>query len=259
VSPERLLRVVGGATASRVEVAGVTDRGPVRQENQDRWDAFERADGSGLALLLADGMGGHSGGGEAAAAAIEAARLGLESAAASLQSMPAAVDAANAAVGEVRSRLGGNPGTTLVVAVLEPQRAVIANIGDSRAYHIRLGQATPVTEDHSWVGEQVRDGLLEADAGRHHPRRNVITRAVMGDPVAADEVTIVLEAGDIVMLCSDGVWEPLSDQQLGDLFAVDAPLERVVEWLCDAALAAGGTDNITAVAARFVPPANASR
>jgi protein phosphatase len=216
-------------------------------------------DGSGLALLLADGMGGHSGGGEAAAGAIEAARLWLESAAGSVDSMPAAVDAANAAVGEVRSRLGGNPGTTLVVAVMEPHHAVIANIGDSRGYHIRGGQATPVTEDHSWVGEQVRAGLIEADAGRHHPRRNLITRAVMGDPVAADKVTVPLEAGDVVMLCSDGVWEPLSDQQIGELFAPDAPLERVMEWLCDAALAAGGTDNVTAVAARFVPPPNASR
>jgi serine/threonine protein phosphatase PrpC len=259
VSPERLLRVVGGATASRVEVAGITDRGPVRQENQDHWDAFERADGSGLALLLADGMGGHSGGGEAAAAAIEAARLALESTATPAQSLPAAVNAANAAVGEVRSHLGGNPGTTLVLAVMQPDRAVIANIGDSRAYLIRGGQAKPVTEDHSWVGEQVRAGQLEADAGRHHPRRNVITRAVMGDPVTADEFTVPLEAGDVLMLCSDGVWEPLSDQQLGELFAADAPLERVVEWLCDAALAAGGTDNVTAVAARFTPAANARR
>jgi serine/threonine protein phosphatase PrpC len=259
VSPERSLRTVGGATAPRVEVAGVTDRGPVREENQDHWDAFERAAGGGLAMLLADGMGGHAGGGEAAAAAIAAARQGLESAAASAQSIAAAVDAANAAVAEVRSRLGGSPGTTLVVAVMEHDRAVIANIGDSRAYRIRGGQAVPLTEDHSWVGEQVRAGLLEADAGRHHPRRNVITRAVMGDPVVADEVTVPLQAGDVVMLCSDGVWEPLSDVQLGELFAADAPLERVMEWLCDAALAAGGTDNVTAVAARFAPPPDPPR
>jgi len=259
VSPERTLRTMNGAIASLFEVAGVSDRGPVRQENQDRWDAFARMDGSGVALLLADGMGGHTGGGEAAVAAIEAARKRLESSASSAQSMAAAVDAANTAVGDVRAQLGGNPGTTLVLAVVEHDRAVIANIGDSRAYRIRAGQATLLTEDHSWVGEQMRAGLLEADAGRHHPRRNVITRAVMGDPVTADEATVSLEAGDVVMLCSDGVWEPLSDAQMGELFVADAPLERIMEWLCDAALAAGGTDNVTAVAARFAPPANPPR
>jgi protein phosphatase len=151
--------------------------------------------------------------------------------------------------------MGGNPGTTLVLAVLMGSQAVVANVGDSRAYRIRGGEARPLTQDHSWVGDEVRAGRLGPQEVRHHPRRNMITRAVMGDPIRADHFPVQLLPNDVLMLCSDGLWEPLEDASLGDFFAADAPLERILEWICDAALAAGGTDNVTVVAARWLGPA----
>jgi protein phosphatase len=138
--------------------------------------------------------------------------------------------------------------------VLQGPQAVVANVGDSRAYRIRGGAARPLTEDHSWVGEEVRGGRLQPDQARHHPRRNMITRAVMGEPIRADQFPVQLQANDVLLLCSDGLWEPLDDASIGDFFAADAPLERILDWLCDAALGAGGTDNVTAVAARWLGP-----
>ncbi len=234
--------------ASAHETAGFTDIGPVRKENQDAWGALPSPDG-GWALLLADGMGGHAGGREAATAALEAAAQVLlgDDPASRLQ---AAVSAANQAVGEVAIEIGGAPGTTLVLAVINGEEATIANIGDSRAYLIASGSASPVTEDHSWVGEQVRLGRLTPEEIRRHPRRNMITRAVMGEAVTPDVFTVQLGAGATLLLCSDGVWEPLDDSRIAELLSGDGPLDAQVEQLCRAALDAGGTDNVTAVAVR---------
>jgi serine/threonine protein phosphatase PrpC len=251
VIPVRSLRSVAG-TLGGIDVAGVSDRGPVRAENQDVWEAFELRGGGSYALLLADGMGGHTGGREAADAAVAAAARVLGEPGPAQDRLDAAVAGANAAVAEVRSRLGGYPGTTLVLALIDGPNAVVANVGDSRAYRIRGSEARALTEDHSWVAEQVRAGLLEPDELRHHLRRNVITRAVMGDPIAGDQFPVQLQPNDVLMLCSDGLWEPIDDTAIGEFFAADAPLERILDWVCDAALAAGGTDNVTAVAARWL-------
>jgi len=234
--------------AMGVEVAGATDRGTVRTENQDAWGATPR-DG-GVALALADGMGGHAGGRESAEAAIEAAVHRLAEAGPLERVLESAVHDANAAVAGVRDLIGGDPGTTLVLACIEDDRAVIANVGDSRAYVMRGGVLQQLTHDHSWVGDEVRAGRLDAAAARHHPRRNIITRAVMGDPVEADLFQAPLQRGDVMLLCTDGVWEPLTDAMLVAFLTSDGPLARVLERLCEAALDAGGQDNVTAVAAR---------
>ena len=254
--PIRSLRAVAGASGG-LEVAGVSDQGPVRTENQDVWEAVELPDGTGYALLLADGMGGHSGGREAAEAAVTAAAAILGEAGPPPDRLDKAVARANAAVAEVRGRLGGYPGTTLVLALIAGAHAVVANVGDSRAYRVRGSEARPLTEDHSWVAEQVRAGLLDPGEVRHHLRRNVITRAVMGDPIVGDQFPVQLQPNDVLLLCSDGLWEPLDDTSIGEFFSADAPLERILDWACDAALAAGGTDNVTAVAARWLGRASA--
>jgi protein phosphatase len=248
VTVEQSSRVVADSSGG-VEVAGATDRGTVRAENQDAWEVVPRSR-DGYALLLADGMGGHPGGRESAEAAIEAAsaRLSEPGSADSLLTM--AMNDANAAVAGVRDSMGGEPGTTLVLALVADEHAVIANIGDSRAYLVRRGRAMQVTDDHSWVGEQVREGKLGGNEARHHPRRNIITRAVMGDPVEPDLFPVVLQSGDTLLLCSDGVWEPLSDEMLAELLTAGGPLIRDLQRLCDAALDAGGRDNVTVVAAR---------
>jgi PPM family protein phosphatase len=236
-----------------LEVAGFSDIGPVRSENQDAWRALPRADGS-LALLLADGMGGHTGGREAAEAAVGAATATLD-APGSRSPLQDAMSAANEAVGELAVRIGGRPGTTLVAALIDGSDLTVANLGDSRAYIVRSGSALQLTEDHSWVGEQVRLGHLSPGEMRRHLRRNVITRAVMGEAVEPDVFTEHIDPGSVLLLCSDGVWEPLEDERIAQILSAAEPLDVLVERLCRSALEAGGTDNATALAARGSAPA----
>jgi serine/threonine protein phosphatase PrpC len=158
-----------------VEVAGATDRGTVRTENQDAWGATLR--GGGVALALADGMGGHAGGKESAEAAVEAALHRLAEAGPPERSLETAVRDANAAVAGVRDLIGGDPGTTLVLACIEDGHAWIANVGDSRAYLIRGGQAQQLTHDHSWVGDEMR-AITRGETSSRAPSWGILSRRI---------------------------------------------------------------------------------
>ena len=230
-----------------VEVVAGTHIGPVRSENQDVFAATAMP-GGGLGVLVADGMGGLPGGRQAAEAASAAA---LRVLAGDQASALAAVVAANRAVDSVRVELGGNPGTTLTVLAFEGSHGEVAHAGDSRAYLVRDGVASPLTTDHSWVGDQVRSGALPPGSERRHNRRNVITMAVMGDPIEPQVVRLEVRHGDVVALCSDGFWEPLSDEDIADLLSTPGPLTAVVERAVEAALAAGATDNVTVAVVRI--------
>jgi protein phosphatase len=238
------------AGAWRLSGAGATDCGPVRRENQDAF-RLVALDGAGLALILADGMGGQSGGREAAEAAVAGAADRLGAPGGGDGRLREVIAVANAAVGGVRLQLGGNPGTTMVVAVIEGGRLTLAHAGDSRAYLLRDGEATQLTADHSVTGERVRAGTLDPESARHDPRRNYVTRALLGDPVEPDVAELALISGDVVVLCTDGLWEPLTDGQIDGLAGGDAAPAEGAHRLVAAALAAGATDNVTAVVARL--------
>jgi serine/threonine protein phosphatase PrpC len=202
--------------AGALEIAGISDRGPVRTQNQDVWDAQVAPEGTTAVLALADGMGGHKGGLESAEAAV---------------------------LGAMSVLTGAGPE---------------ADPPDSRAYLIRDTAVTQLTDDHSWAAGQVRAGALDAAEARHHPKRNLIERAVMGDPVDADVFELDARAGDVLLLCSDGLWEPLADSALGAVIASPDALGVALTRACDAALAGGGTDNVTMVAARWLPSPSAT-
>jgi serine/threonine protein phosphatase PrpC len=232
------------------QVAAATHIGPVRKENQDAFGATPLSGQNGIALLVADGMGGLPGGGEAATAAVTAALEVLAAGAADRETVIAAVLAANTAVGELRASIGGQPGTTLTIAAVSGRHAAIGHAGDSRAYLVSDGEALLLTSDHSWVGEQVRAGALPPGSERHHQRRNVITRAVMGGDLEPEAVDLELGVGDVLVLCSDGFWEPLRDPDIATLIATPGPLTAVVARAAEAALDAGATDNVSLVALR---------
>jgi PPM family protein phosphatase len=260
VTVDRATRSIAGE-GEALEIAGITDRGPVRTQNQDVWDAHVRSGGRSAVIALADGMGGHKGGLESAEAAVKAAistLLGAESSVDPTDTLRRAVAAANDAVAVARDSIGGNPGTTLVLAIIRGTHASVANVGDSRAYLISSSTVTQITEDHSWAAGQVRLGALDKEEARHHQKRNLIERAVMGDPVEADIFEVDGAPGDVLLLCSDGLWEPLSDQALGAIVATPDPLGVALTRACDAALAGGGTDNVTIVAARWLPMPSAN-
>ena len=233
-----------------LRAVSASDVGSVRTENQDA-AAIVPLPGE-LGLIVADGMGGHAGGGEAADGAVAAVIEALRSAPAdspAAERINAAVAAAHAAVADLRARIKGSPGTTLVVALLADDGSyTVGNIGDSRAYLLSAGAAEALTADHSWVAEQVRQGSMAPEDARNHMRRNIITRAVMGDGERADITTGALRDGDVLLLCSDGVWEPLSDAQLAAAAGAVAR-DQSAQHVCDEALRAGSRDNVTAVVA----------
>ncbi len=236
-----------------VELAAVSDRGSVRKENQDAVALLSLEASTGCAVLVADGMGGHPQGRLAATLAVETAGAALHRAEDPAGALPAAVAAANQAIlARATPDEGGRSlGTTLVALVVGGGRATVANVGDSRAYLVRGGLALQMTVDHSWVAEQVRAGLLSAEEALHHPRRSRITRALLGEPVEPDIFEVNLRPGDVVMLCTDGLWEPLTPRRIAELLDGEGTLQDRVAALVDEALRVGSTDNVTAAALRF--------
>lgn len=126
-------------------------------------------------------------------------------------------------------------------------RAAIGHVGDSRIYLQRGGELRQLTDDHSWVGEQIRSGAMSEGDARRHPWRNVVTRAISGgaDP-EVDVIDMPLEPGDRLLLCSDGLSGVVAAEEMGRLLAIPG-LDEACQALIDAANAAGGPDNITVV------------
>ncbi len=236
--------------ATRVRVAGDSRPGHVRTVNQDAFFAGEV--GGRTLLLVADGMGGHKTGEVASARASEAIRDHLAS---SRTHAPTALARAlQAANREVLEHARADPrhegmGTTLTAVLIDDQIALVAHVGDSRAYLLRDAELRPLTEDHSWVAERVRQGLLTEDEARRHRWRNVITNALGAtERFRLDLFHLQLREGDRLLLASDGVTALLGEPLLSDILASDEP-ETVVRHLLDGADERGSPDNVTAVVA----------
>jgi len=184
----------------------------------------------GILCLVADGMGGHLAGEVASREAVDLVTRHYygnpsHNVAASLER---AVQAANATIGARADADRGRSGmgTTLVAAVVRGTEVFVANVGDSRAYHVGAKGISRITEDHSWVEEQVRAGFLTPDQARTHPHRNLVTRALGSRPeVDVDLYEGELEAGDCLVLCTDGVSGQLLDSEIEDIVRTRAPGE----------------------------------
>jgi protein phosphatase len=139
-------------------------------------------------------------------------------------------------------------GTTVVALAMSADQAVVAHVGDSRAYRYRQGSLEQLTQDHSWVGEQVTAGLLSPDQARLHPLKNVITRALGGQNGLEVEVgQWDLRNRDLFLLCSDGLTGMLEDSEIADCLSVAESLDGAAEDLVRHANERGGLDNITVV------------
>jgi serine/threonine protein phosphatase PrpC len=231
-----------------LEPFGATDAGKVRQNNEDALLVGEGKDETLFAV--ADGIGGFEAGEVASRIAVEALRE-LE------PGVPfeAAIGEANRrilAVGRGDERLSGM-GTTIVAVrfggTLERPVAEVAHVGDSRAYLLRGGNLRPLTEDHSLVAELVRSGDLTRDQAAEHPQKNLITRALGAEAeVDVDTAILPVEAGDRILLCSDGLSDMVPEARISEILAEspDDP-ETPARRLLSAALDAGGADNVTVV------------
>ncbi len=232
--------------AAPVTCAALTHKGKVRPTNQD---ALVVSEPLGL-YGVADGMGGHRGGETASAGCRdEILRALTEEEKPSLQGLRAAIEKANAALFRQQAEdesLAGM-GTTVSLLWMSDHFAYMAHVGDSRVYCLRDGELQQMTDDHSLVAELVRQGVLTREQAEQHPLRNVITRAVgTEEGIEVDLATEERRAGDIWLVCSDGLHGLVTDESMAEILRQNEPA-RAAELLLEAALEAGGRDNISVV------------
>ncbi|MFO8149552.1 MAG: Stp1/IreP family PP2C-type Ser/Thr phosphatase [Trueperaceae bacterium] len=235
--------------ATRVAAAAASDAGRVRVVNQDAHWAGQVGH-KGYLAVVADGMGGHQTGEVASQQALDTFLATLRS----LRAHPPAAlaRAAQAANLEVYALASERPehqgmGTTLTALLIDDQVGLIGHVGDSRAYRLRDGELVQLTQDHSWVADRVRQGLLSSEEARRHRWRNVITNALGAGPsFRLDLGSVDVRAGDRFLLCSDGVSAMVSEGLIAQILTDHAPQEAA-----DALIAEsndrGSPDNVTAV------------
>lgn len=239
---------IAAAPLTHADLVSRTHVGRVRSINEDR--VFDCA-AAGL-WAVADGMGGHRGGDQAAQAVVDALRrLTRDDGDITFAQVLTALQRANGNICDTNRAHGLDAGATVVAALLDGARLHIAWAGDSRAYLRRDGELRVLTEDHSVVQELVAAGLLTSEMANRHPQANVITRALgVAEHVEIDCVTIDFHAGDEILLCSDGLSRSLS----ATAWPGDATPDQAADRLRDHALRADGSDNISLVLIRPMLP-----
>jgi serine/threonine protein phosphatase PrpC len=241
--------------------AGKTDTGKARKNNEDSYLTDDRL---GL-YAVADGIGGHEGGEVASRMAIEGLAQVVRERFSGADStpphgIPAEGDPVTTELNRafafantlIRRAADDNPallrmGTTMTALLLREKTVYLAHVGDSRAYLLRSGVFTPVTQDHTIIAEQIRAGLLTPEQARKSPYRHVITRALGIDPeLIIDHRTIEAKPGDTFLLCTDGLTEMADDAEIRRILSYASPQEAA-ELLVREANDRGGVDNITVV------------
>ena len=240
-----------------------TDMGRRRSVNQDEW----LADPAVHLFAIADGMGGHEAGDVASRLIIDslhrfvvATELDNEKTwpfefdphlSYQANRLKAAIRVANRRISEhlLESEASRGMGATLAAALVGPGRAVVANVGDCRAYLLEGGVLRQLTHDHSWVADQVAAGFLSEEVARAHPWRHMVTRAIQGDSeLEVDTIEISFAHPARILLCSDGLHVAVTDEHIADILRSSAEdVGGVCRRLIDAANERGGPDNVTAI------------
>ncbi len=246
--------------------AGLTDVGRKRNHNEDSF----LVDDDIQLYVVADGMGGHAGGGTASRIAVETidaelrkVREGKDNPFASsttLQESPlpeairGAVEKACLNIfttAQEDPRLAGM-GTTVIALLIKDEHAFFAHVGDSRAYLIRGDLIQQISEDHSLVNEQIKAGMITPEEAKHSRYKNIITRSVgFEEEVQVDVMGLACEPGDTFILCSDGLANMLEDRELLEVVQKNPKIGDVPKKLIDLANDRGGDDNITVIAVRM--------
>src|SRR5882762_3487940 len=239
-----------------IEVASLSDVGCQRDNNEDSYLYWEPRDDQelqrkGRLSVIADGMGGHEGGQEASRLAVETVREVYDQ---DFQEDPQAslVQSLVAAHNRILNYAEQHPGfqgmgTTCTAFVIRDRQLYLAHVGDSRLYLVRGAKILRLTRDHSYVGRLVESGLVRAEDAERHPQRHILTAALgAGRDVAVDgaEQGVALQDGDDLLLCTDGLWSVVTEEELEAAVSRNAPAECCAA-LVKLARQRGGPDNIT--------------
>jgi protein phosphatase len=260
----------------RIDITAQTDVGRRKRHNEDHYGVF-REDSPGLALFkdgallcVADGLGGHLGGEIASKLAVSFMKDLLKQPPPPQPADPETDQGPLPLICEWITRANNNifqtnrdllpdrrpMGTTILAAVVTPRKVYIGNVGDTRCYHIRDGEIIAKTEDHSWVDEQVRLGLMSKAEAESDTRRNVVTRSIGTHPdVVVDTYLWHVVPGDMLLLCSDGLVNMVKDSEILTEFKKRGAMAEIAQRLVNLANEKGGMDNITVLIAHLSPNA----
>jgi len=241
-----------------VQYGQASDPGKVRTNNEDALGWFipvsrHQARSHGFLFAVADGVGGLDLGEVASSAAVSVVIQGFAMAQAGtmlLGLMPRLIQHANAAVHDCRLATeyrGKNMATTLVACALRHDQAVVSHVGDSRCYLVRGGRARQVTQDHTWVNEQRKMGLLSASDVSESESRHVLIRSLGPEMfVSPDTTALTLMSGDVLVLCTDGLHDEMSSEAIAEIVSQSKPADEIAHELVARAVEMDGNDNTSA-------------
>lgn len=236
--------------------AAGTDRGLIRESNEDNYRIIPRSSKNPCVCVIADGMGGHNCGEVASRMAVDFIGNCVEQDSKSLflcddmdNEIRKLVENANKAVFEtsLQNPDASGMGTTLTMVVIVGERVTVAHVGDSRLYLIRDEMIQQITEDHTYICELIKNGTLTREEAEFHPRKHVITRAIGSSPdLEIDMLNLEIQEEDILLLCTDGLTNMICDDEIYRIAKANEP-EAACKGLIEAAKSKGGEDNITVI------------
>lgn len=262
----------------RLDIAALSDIGRRKKNNEDSYIVIRegakdlRLFKEGALVCVADGLGGHTGGEIASKLAVKiVGEIAKEKPArmpqngesvderneGPLPKVRTAIEKANESIFQTNKdlvRTRRPMGTTVLTAIIYPKKTYIGNVGDSRCYHIRDGEILAQTEDHSWVDEQVKMGLMSKTEAESDRRKNIVTRCVgTHEEVTVDTYRWHIVPGDMLLLCTDGLVNMVPDEEIVREFQRNASAAEIAQRLVTKANEAGGKDNITVVVVSISP------
>jgi serine/threonine protein phosphatase PrpC len=240
-----------------VNFAAKSDRGMVRELNEDSYKIITDCPGVPFIFIIADGMGGHRSGDVASKTAVDFVSnyiLQFPEVLSEEKNINEAirdiVKKANTNIYIKSNKYESNSGmgTTFIIAVVSGNQLYIGHVGDSRVYTIREGNIKRLTTDHSYVEELVQTGSLTREEAENHPDRNIITRALgCSEDIEVDTYTYEMQQDDYIIMCTDGLTNKLSEAEIKEIVENSAELEQACEELIKKANEKGGEDNITVI------------
>ena len=246
-----------------VQFAQVSDFGKVRKNNEDAMGSFipsSRKQGRthGYLFAVADGVGGMDLGEVASATAIKVVTEEFSNAQAGamlISLLPRLIERANAAVHDCTlapEYRGRKMATTLVACAIRYDQAIVSHVGDSRCYLVRGGKAKQITQDHTWVNEQRKMGIISASEMAESESRHVLIRSLGPELfVSPDTTAVTLQAGDVLVLCSDGLHDELGEDELARIVSQNKNIDEIAKELVARAVEIDGNDNTTAQVIRI--------